>query len=86
MLATMLLTISCAASQVEPSEQAKATTICTDTIEQRKAAAAALVALGASPVETDAKRKGAVALGAVAAGCGEIDQKPDGGFFSRIFS
>jgi hypothetical protein len=45
--------------------------ICQPTLKARQAHAAALVALGASEAERMARRTGALALGGVAAGCGE---------------
>lgn len=53
------------------SEDAATSAVCDPTLEARKAHAGALVALGRSDVELNAKRTGAAALGGVAAGCGE---------------
>jgi hypothetical protein len=62
------------------SEDAKRSAVCEPTQEARQAHAGALIALGGSDVERNAKRTGAAALGAVAAGCGEAlgDAGPQG--------
>lgn len=65
----MTLTASC--GDLLATEAAKTSAVCEPTLTARQALAGALVALGDTEPEQNAKRAGAAALGAVAAGCGE---------------
>ena len=70
LLLTLMLMPSCDALQA--TEESKATSLCDSTLSARQDHVTALLALGGTNAELQAKRTGAAALSAVAAGCGEL--------------
>lgn len=78
MLPLLIATSTASCANLLATEDAKRAAVCDPTKEVREIHAGSLVALGAvnDPRAATARRTGALALGAVAAGCGETGATP----------